>query len=88
LALSTVREALESDPAVEPNDLYRGELWLVAARIVLAAGRDGEARQMLHDAETTIRSITDESVPPEFRDSFLNRNPVNRDLLTLATRVR
>jgi tetratricopeptide (TPR) repeat protein len=88
LALNTVREALETDPAVEPNDLYRGELWLVAARIVLAAGRDGEARQMLHDAETTIRSITDESVPPEFRDSFLNRNPVNRQLLTLASRMK
>jgi DNA-binding SARP family transcriptional activator len=88
LALNTVREALETDPAVEPNDLYRGELWLVAARIMLAGGRDAEARQVLHDAAQTIRRIADESVPAEFRDSFLNRNPINRQLLTLATRLK
>jgi tetratricopeptide (TPR) repeat protein len=87
LALRTVREALETDPAVEPNDLYRGELWAVAVKIMLATGRDAEARQVLHDAAQAIRRVADESVPPEFRDSFLNRNPVNRQLLTSRSRA-
>jgi len=34
--------------------------------------------------ETTAR----EHVPDEFRDSFLNRNPVNRELLRAASRGR
>ena len=34
-----------------------------------------------------IQRVADEQVPPEFRDGFLNRNPVNRELLALGSRL-
>jgi hypothetical protein len=37
-------------------------------------------------AQWLQRTAADE-VPSEFRDSFLHRNPVNRELLVLATRL-
>ena len=72
---------------VEPNDLYAGERWLVTASVLRAAGRHDEAAQALRDAVATIERIAREDTPPEFRDSFLHRNPVNRELLALATQL-
>lgn len=88
LALRNVSEALQTSADVEPNDLYRGELWLVAAQLFRALGQARETARILREATQNIRGIADEQVPPEFRESFLSRNPINRELLRLATRVK
>jgi DNA-binding SARP family transcriptional activator len=79
-------EALEQAPEdIEPNDLYAGERWLVAVRVLRAAGRHEQAARALKDAVATLERIARDDTPPEFCDSFLHRNPVNRELLALAT---
>ncbi len=35
-----------------------------------------------------IRRTAKDHIPPEFQNAFLNRNPVNRELLTRATRLK
>jgi hypothetical protein len=47
-----------------------------------------EARTALRRAVDWITRTAAEHVPPEYRDSFLTRNPFNRELLTSATRLR
>jgi DNA-binding SARP family transcriptional activator len=61
-------------------------LWL--HRVLEAAGRRVEARQCVRDSVDWLQRTAEEHVPPEFRDGYLNRNPVNRQLLTLATRLK
>lgn len=82
-ALAAVRQSPEE---VEPNDLYRGEAWLAAVRVLRAAGRTDEAAAQSRLAAAEIRRIAASELPAELRDGFLHRNPVNRELLTLATR--
>jgi DNA-binding SARP family transcriptional activator len=73
---------------VEPNDMYAGERWLAGVRALLAAGRREDAAEVVAEAVAAIERIARDDVPAEFRDSFLHRNPVNRELLTLATRLK
>ena len=54
-------------------------LWL--ARALLATGRLAEARQQAQRGATWLLERAEAAVPVEFRDSFLHRNPVHRDLL-------
>jgi DNA-binding SARP family transcriptional activator len=87
-ALQAVDALAQVPEDVEPNDLYAGERWLVTVRVLRAADRHDEAVRALKDAVAAIERIAREDTPPEFRDSFLHRNPVNRELLTLATRLK
>lgn len=80
-------ELAQTPDDIEPNDLYGGERWLASARVLHAAGRRDEAARGLAAAAATIRRIARDEVPPEFRDSYLDRNPVNRELLALASRL-
>jgi hypothetical protein len=61
-------------------------LWL--QRIFSESGERAEAARCLSAGREWLQRAVDEDVPPEFRDSFLNRNPVHREVLSLATRVR
>lgn len=81
------REAIALLAQTDPDETYRGDIWLAAYR-ALAAVDDPHAQDVLKSAVAWIRQVAEQAVPPEFRDSFLNRNPVNRELLTLATRQR
>ena len=72
---------------VEPNDRYGGERWRVAVRVLAAAGRREGANRVLRVAVESIRRIARDELPPAFRDAFLRRNPVNRELLALAVRL-
>jgi tetratricopeptide (TPR) repeat protein len=65
--------------------VYRGELWWRAHQALAAAGAADEARAALDQAVAWI-DATLPNVPEEYRDSFLNRNPVNRAILTTASR--
>ncbi len=84
-ALQAVESAAQVPEDIEPNDLYAGERWLVAVRVLRAAGRHEQAARALKDAVATLERIARDETPAEFRDSFLHRNPVNRELLALAT---
>jgi len=64
--------------------LVPAELWLHAARAFQAAGDSRRADELLALGRNWIRDTAREHVPEAFRDSFLHRNPVNRELLALA----
>lgn len=61
-------------------------LWL--HHVFGKSGKPAEAKRCLLAGKAWLQRAVDEDVPPEFRDSFVNRNPVNRQLLTLATRLK
>ncbi|MFO1311399.1 MAG: AAA family ATPase [Burkholderiales bacterium] len=86
-ALPHVEAALRLAPEFETDSMYRGELWLVSAKVYVAAGSDGLGRRMLTEGSDWVTGIADRHVPASFRESFLSRNPVNRELLELALRL-
>jgi len=65
------------------DDVYRGEVWLAAHR-ALVRSDPPLAAAVLDRAQRWLRETAQQHVPEPFRDSFLQRNPINRDLL--ATR--
>ena len=83
-ALPHARAALELARSYLPDSFYVAEAWLVAAQAMAALGRNTEARRTIHEGLAWVRGVHAAHVPAEFRDSFLHRNPVNRDLLALA----
>jgi DNA-binding SARP family transcriptional activator/tetratricopeptide (TPR) repeat protein len=83
-AVPHAEAALHLARSYQPDSFYLGEVWLVAAQAMRALGRDAEARRAADDGLAWVRSVHDAHVPAEFRDSFLHRNPVNRELLALA----
>jgi hypothetical protein len=68
--------------------MYRGELWLVAARVYEAAGERELAVRMVTQGCAWVQDTAERHVPREFRDSFLHRNAANRELFELARRLR
>jgi DNA-binding SARP family transcriptional activator/tetratricopeptide (TPR) repeat protein len=58
--------------------------WLCSA--LESAGRTESARRCALAACDALRAAAHAHVPPEFADSFLQRNPLHRDLLALAAR--
>ncbi len=67
-----------------PDFVYTPEAWLVAGKALLAA-RDHEAAQdALTAGQRWVRTVALPQVPAAFIDSFLHRNPVNRELLALV----
>lgn len=82
-----VESALHLATHFVPDSFYLPEMWLVAAQVTVALGLDDDARRMLAEAMAWVTNVHDKNVPAAFRDSFLHRNPVNRDLLALASRL-
>jgi hypothetical protein len=83
LALEAAQRALELAASFDSRDLYRPELYLNAAHAMRAAGLEDEARQQLALARAWIMNcVTSGQVPEPFVDSFLHRNPINRDILS------
>jgi DNA-binding SARP family transcriptional activator/tetratricopeptide (TPR) repeat protein len=85
VAAEHARRALALLRTREPDSLYPGEVWLAAFHALREAAPD-EAAQALANGVTWVRDTAQKRVPEQFRDSFLHRNPVNRELLTSATR--
>ena len=71
----------------EPDSFYLPELWLVLARARLTLGHADAAARAAADGVAWVRRVAQHHVPAEFQDSFLHRNPINRDLLELAGRL-
>ena len=64
-----------------PDSFYLPELWLVSAQTFATLGREPAARRAAADGQAWVREVHDKHVPAEFRDSFLHRNAINRELL-------
>jgi hypothetical protein len=85
-AAALAREALHTPPDTDADDLYRGERWRNAVLAFEAAGAGADARAAARSGRDWVHQTAEAHVPAEFRDSFLHRNPVNRELLALAAR--
>ena len=66
-----------------PDSFYLPELWLVSAQVMATLGREPAARRAAADGQAWVRQVHDTQVPPHFRDSFLHRNAINRELMAL-----
>jgi hypothetical protein len=86
LAASALRQTLDEFPGTQPADMYVPEMWQITCEIHDAAGEHEAAAATLERAARWILDVADQRVPEEFRDSFLNRNPINRTLLRAAQR--
>ena len=84
-AAGHARAAMTLSQSYSPDDMYIGEIWLAAWHALHAVG-DPEAEAVLAHAAAWVRKTAETTVPAEFRDSFLNRNPVNLELLRIAAR--
>jgi DNA-binding SARP family transcriptional activator/tetratricopeptide (TPR) repeat protein len=83
LAVSLARRNLVEAQRLQPDDLYPAELWLHGATAFAAAGDQPQARACVAAGQDWVMRVAREQVPDAFRDSFLHRNPVNRELLAL-----
>jgi hypothetical protein len=88
VATSSARAALALvEEGYAPESMYRPEANLVAGRALAQAGAHAEAAAALRAGSDWIRSHALPHVPVPFLDSFLHRNPVNRELLAAAARL-
>jgi hypothetical protein len=67
--------------------VYRGGIWLLLHGTLAALGDAAAAREVLLQASEWLHRTARRDVPAPFRDSFLGRNAVNRELLVLAIRA-
>jgi DNA-binding SARP family transcriptional activator len=86
-ALGDARAAWALTAQVSIVTGYALDPWAHCARAFVAAGDAAAAAEVAHRARQWIEGIVQDHVPPAFRDSFLHRNPFNRELLALATRA-
>jgi tetratricopeptide (TPR) repeat protein len=86
LAADHAREALNRLRENGPTTMYIGEVWLAAAQ-ALEVSAPAERAKVLFTAMQWIQDTAQHRVPEEFRDSFVHRNPANRELLALAKRL-
>ena len=75
------REALALAEHVAPTLMYSGEVWLHAAHALRVAGASARADMALASARQWLAARCEHDVPADFRESFLQRNPVNLTLL-------
>jgi len=85
-AALAMRELVEQMVQVPPADMYFGEAWWIAAQVFDANGDGDHSLLALARGAQWVRRVALPNVPEEFRDSFLQRNPVNRVLLAAADR--
>ena len=82
-----VEAALHLAKTYLPDSFYLPEMWLVAGQVLSALGRVADAQRVVADGLAWVKHVHDNHVPGEFRDSFRQRNPVNRELFALAARL-
>jgi DNA-binding SARP family transcriptional activator len=77
------------EAAVADRDLVASTPWttLFLAQALRRAGADGAAARIARHGKSWVERVARETLPAEFRDSFLHRNPINRELLALAARL-
>lgn len=85
-AARAMRTLVEQMARVQPQDLYMGEAWWIAAQVFDANGDGDESLMALARGAQWVRRVALPHVPEAFRDSFLQRNLANRALLSAADR--
>lgn len=70
----------------DPVDFYLGEVFWTHYQ-ALKANQDKGANGWLKQTLTWLMDVANNKVPPDYRDSFLTRNPVNKAILDEAKRV-
>jgi len=86
-AVAHARLVLACPADITADDLYPAERWLVAARACAAAGLHSEASDAVDAGREWVLQTNETQVPPNYRDSFLQHNTVNRELLALASQA-
>lgn len=76
-AMPHVDNALHLSKTYLPDSFYLPELWLTAARVMQAAGQMTQASEQVLLGQKWIERTAKDHVPADFRESFLDRNPVN-----------
>jgi hypothetical protein len=88
LAVNAAERALKMSMTVDTLCFYKPELWWHAALALQAAGHTQGATACVQQAAAWVRDrVRQGDVPSEFIDSFLHRNPINRELLAWAGRL-
>ena len=85
-AISVLRDLPAHLTDVQPADMYRAEAWWIEFEAFSTGGDMVDATNSLAHAVDWINTVALPNVPDEFSDSFLNRNPINRAILTTASR--
>ena len=85
-ALDAARSVLHDFTRIRGPLLYHPEVLLEASRAFLACDRPSEALEIAREALRWVEERASADVPPAFRESFVQRNPVNRELRELVTR--
>ncbi|MBE7417799.1 MAG: AAA family ATPase [Ideonella sp.] len=84
-AAAQAREVMAQAEHRRPHDIYAGEFWWLLAEACAAGGdRDG-ADTALDAAARWIRAALPH-VPEAYRDGFVHRHPINRQVLAAAAR--
>lgn len=83
-AAAAAQRALADLDRMHPADLYVGEAWWIVAQALAAGGAGDEGLVALARGAQWVRRVALPQVPDSFRESFLQRNPVNRALLAAA----
>ena len=84
----TARELIDDLAPHATIGMYLPEYWWLIFQALDAAGDKPAALTALGRGVDWIRATCQHHVVEEFRESFRDRNPVNRALLTAASRVR
>lgn len=84
-AAALARDLMQAMASCWPHDVYHAEVWWVLHQVFDAAGAQGEARHALASGIAWLRGVLPQ-VPDAYRDGFLHRQPINRALLTTASR--
>ena len=72
--------------SIQAADMYLPDAWSIGHDVLAANGDAGGATALLARAIDWIEQTALRHIPPTYRDSFLHRNPVNRRMLTAASR--
>jgi len=84
-ASALAHQALAGLARIKPWDMYLPEAWWIAHRVFSDSGDAPAANSVLATAQAWIAAAL-RDVPAEFHDSFTQRNPVNRALLSVLSR--
>jgi len=87
-ALRHAQRAADWLQALHPVDMAPAEVWLTLARCALAAGDMEQAAQVAQRGAEELQRSAREHLDPAFHESFLQRNPLHRDLAQLAERLQ
>jgi len=68
--------------------LYPAEYWWLIFQALDSAGDKAAAVAALHRGVDWVTTTARDHIAVEFKESFLARNPTNRNLLTTASRIR